>query len=108
MTRHSLSPEHYSTLNATADAHYIEVASSREPYPVARILDQIASLHDELDQERQRRTGERRELEEQSQIELDHLQKTRDGLEGKLAQLRNQYRTDLDRLSKQTAGMQDN
>jgi len=105
--RYSLSRKYHSSKRTSGNARYAEVATSSEPYPVARLLDQIKVLQSELDQERQWRTDERTELEERHQADVKRLEKIKDDAEEEVVQSQERHTADLGRLLKEVLEMDD-
>ena len=106
--RYSLSPRRRSTRDTSEGPRFFEMASSSQPFPVARLLDRITSLQNDLKQERQKRNDECKELRERHENHLEHLQRVKDDCEGKLAQLQERYRDDVDHLREKAERMEEN
>ena len=98
LSTYSISPKRYVSKDASKQPRYVEVATSSQPYPVARLLDQITALNEELSQERKWRTEERRELTERHRADLKRLENLKDDADKKLLQFQGRYEAEHKRF----------
>ena len=98
LSSYSISPKLCVSKDASKQPRYVEVATSSQPYPVARLLDQITALNEELSQERKWRADERRELTERHRADLKRIEKSKDDADKKLLQFQSRYEAEHKRF----------
>ena len=79
-------------------ARYHEIATSDQPYPMARLLDRIVKLQQDLKQQQLQHQNEREQMKKKYNEDLHCLRNLNDNLERKTNQMRKDYQADFDRV----------
>ncbi len=88
------------TLPGSGSLHFLQVARSSQPNPVTQLLQQISTLRDELNHERQQHATEHQKTRDKYEAELQLLRDVKGNLEKNLKHMEEKYKENLTRTLK--------
>lgn len=83
------------TLPGPENPHFFQVARSSHPNPVTQLLQQILTLRDELNHERQQHAAEHKKTRDKYEADLQLLRGVKGNLEKNLKHMEEKYKEDL-------------
>jgi chromosome segregation ATPase len=83
------------TLPGSGSPYFLQVARSSQPNPVTQLLQQISTLRDELNHERQQHATEHEETRDKYEADLQLLRDVKGNLEKNLEHMQEKYKEEL-------------